>query len=56
MILIETELLKFLIKVVQLSQVVLYAKIGFPYFFSPSPTDINADGIKCPTLIIGAGR
>ena len=28
----------------------------FPYFFSPSPTDINAEGIKCPTLIIGAGR
>ena len=31
-------------------------EIGFPYFFSPSPTDINAEGIKCPTLIIGAGR
>ena len=31
-------------------------EIGFPYFFSPSPTDINADGINCPTLIIGAGR
>lgn len=31
-------------------------EIGFPYFFSPSPTEINAEGIKCPTLIIGAGR
>ena len=31
-------------------------EIGFPYFFFPSPTDINVEGIKCPTLIIGAGR
>ena len=31
-------------------------EIGFPFFFSPSPTKINEEGIKCPTLIIGAGR
>ena len=33
MILIETELLTFLIEAVQLSQVVLYAKLGFHIFF-----------------------
>ena len=31
-------------------------EIGFPYLFSPSPTEIKIEGIKCPTLIIGAGR
>lgn len=31
-------------------------EIGFPFLFKPSPTEINQEGIKCPTLIIGTGR
>ena len=31
-------------------------EIGFPFFFSNSPTKVDVSSIKCPTLIIGAGR
>ncbi len=31
-------------------------EIGFPFFFSNSPTKVDEKGIKCPTLTIGAGR
>ena len=31
-------------------------EIGFPFFYSNSPTKVDEKNILCPTLIIGSGR